>query len=151
MDQWHAKHTLHTGDAEKVGNDEDLPFASVYRQSLAWERRKIQVVICRFNSNHWTSIVWIHSLVLRWWQPQLSWRCWDVWTVPWWWPPAGTSPFPPLLTLPPETSRLPPFQGCCWRGRGSTHHNSLSQTDHFQDTPVVCHKTITERLRTRAG
>ena len=33
-------HTLRTGDAEKVGNDEDLPFASVHRQSLAWERRE---------------------------------------------------------------------------------------------------------------
>ena len=38
-------HTLHTGDAEKVGSDEDLPFASVHRQSLAWEKREIEKAI----------------------------------------------------------------------------------------------------------
>ena len=31
---WYAKYTLRTGDAEKVGNDEDLPFASVHRQLI---------------------------------------------------------------------------------------------------------------------
>ena len=31
---------IRTGDAEKVGNDEDLLFPSVHRQSLAWERKK---------------------------------------------------------------------------------------------------------------
>ena len=34
------RHYIRTGDVEKVSNDEDLPFASVRRQSLAWERRK---------------------------------------------------------------------------------------------------------------
>ena len=32
-------HTLRTGDAEKVGNDEDLPFVSVHRQSLAGKKK----------------------------------------------------------------------------------------------------------------
>ena len=54
-DQRHVKHALRTGDAEKVGNDEDLPFASVHRQSLAGKKEiEIHVLIRRFNSNHWT-------------------------------------------------------------------------------------------------
>ena len=42
------KNTLHTGDAEKVGNDEDLPFASVHRQLITWERRKEEIRASNF-------------------------------------------------------------------------------------------------------
>ena len=116
----------------KVGTDGDLPCASVRRQSSTWGKGK----------NH--NMIWLQtgkltlyriSLDLKYWWLQISWSHWGVWTVPWWLPPAGTSPYLLLSNFPPETSLPPPLQ---WVWQGSIQHASPSQTGHCQGAHEVC-------------